>query len=164
MKRFLVLSILMLISIIGFSQVRPHGHYYGLGVEVDGIPYLAGGYHGSLWWGYNHVRIRGVVAKTEVPDFMNKEGFSDNIIKEYGVYGDYFFEKEFEGGWLTFGGEYWDGSISNIDDFIESDYSAFVLGVGFGYTYKFWENFSVNPGKQEIKIWKWVIYYLLRIQ
>jgi len=61
-----------------------------IGFELDALPYVTGGYYGSVWYGLDRVRFRGVIAKVETPEFILEEGFENNKINAYAFIVDYF--------------------------------------------------------------------------
>ena len=48
-----------------------------VGTELDLLPYITGGYYGSLVLGYAGWRVRGIVTQTSPPDFVVADGFED---------------------------------------------------------------------------------------
>jgi hypothetical protein len=65
-----------------------------VGFELDALPYITGGYYGSVWSGRNQFRLRGVISEVNVPSFATEDNFKENKIKAYALIIDFFF-KEF---------------------------------------------------------------------
>ncbi|NMH88701.1 hypothetical protein [Flavivirga algicola] len=116
-----------------------------VGFELDALPYITGGYYGSVWVGHNHFRYRAVIAKVETPDFIIKDGFTNNEIKAYAAIVDYFFKSDLEGWWIGTGLEYWDSKIQTDAKLNTSEYNNTVFTIGGGYVWKFYKNFYLNP-------------------
>lgn len=116
-----------------------------IGFELDMLPFISGGYYGSVWYGFDNFRLREVIAKTTVPEFMLDKGFKDNELMVYAVIADYFFEKNFKGFWIAAGMEYWDSEIAHETETQITIYSNTVFTAGGGYVWKFYENFYLNP-------------------
>jgi hypothetical protein len=119
--------------------------YYAVGAEINPMPFINGGYYGSLWWGMKHVRLRGIASHTTVPGFLVTEGFEQNRIRSYALLGDYFFHEAFKGFWAGGGFEYWQGSTVNSDDGTEGKYTNYVFTLDVGYLLKVWRNFYISP-------------------
>ena len=119
--------------------------YYAVGAEVNPIPYLSGGYSGSLWWGFKHFRIVGSGAYTTVPSFFVPGGFEQNKIRSFALLGNYFFDPAFKNLWIGGGPEYWMGSVINSDDQTSGKYTNYVLTLDAGYVIKIWNDFYINP-------------------
>jgi hypothetical protein len=116
-----------------------------LGFEVDVIPYVTGGYYGSVWYGYKHVRFRAVIAKVTTPDFIVEDGFTNNKIQAYAFITDYFFKPNFEKWWIAAGFEYWKGEIQTDAQLSTAKYNNTVFTVGGGYVWKISGHFYINP-------------------
>ncbi|WP_147415865.1 hypothetical protein [Ulvibacterium marinum] len=116
-----------------------------VGFELDALPYLTGGYYGSVWVGHNHFRYRVVVANLEMPDFFVEDGFTNNELQAYAVIVDYFFKPELKGWWVGTGLEYWDSKIQTDAELETADYNNTVFTLGGGYVWKFHKNFYLNP-------------------
>lgn len=145
MKKY-ILILAFLSTVASYAQGdKSSGRSVAIGVELDALPYITGGYYGSLWVGHNQMRYRAVVASVTTPDFMVKEGFTNNEIQAYAFIVDYFFNPNFEKWWIGAGMEYWDGSIQTDAEQETATYSQTVFTVGGGYVWKFHKNFYLNP-------------------
>jgi hypothetical protein len=116
-----------------------------VGFELDALPYLSGGWYGSAWVGRDRVRIRPVVASTELPSFLVEEGFSDAKVEAYALIVDWFFRDDFRGFWVGAGAEYWKNGVTNETDGGTAEWSNTVATVGGGYVWKISGNLYVNP-------------------
>ncbi len=116
-----------------------------IGFELDAVPYIFKGYYGSVWVGHNHFRYRAVITKIETPDFILKDGFTNNEINVYAAIVDYFFKPDFEGWWIGPGLEYWDAKIQTNSKLETVEYNNTIFTIGGGYIWKFYKNFYLNP-------------------
>lgn len=116
-----------------------------IGFELDALPYITGGYYGSVWIGHNHFRYRAVISKVEIPDFVIQDGFTNNENKAYAAIVEYFFRPDFEGWWIGTGIEYWENNIQTDAKLDTSEYNNTVFTIGSGYVWKFYKNFYLNP-------------------
>jgi len=115
------------------------------GIELDALPYISGGYYGSVWYGVDHFRFRGVITKTTVPQFILPEGFKNNRLNVIAFIVDYFPQQEFRGWWIGSGVEIWNATIEHENESVAPSYSNTVFTVGGGYVWKFYKNFYLNP-------------------
>ena len=118
-----------------------------VGFEIDALPYITGGYYFSAWIGIKNIqqRIRPVYSKVNMPDFMyDTDAFDRNTIVSYAIFTDYFFKPDFKSFLISTGIEYWDGEIEG--KFSETaKYNNWIFTLGVGYTWKFYNNFYLNP-------------------
>lgn len=141
-----ILILALFSTVASYAQIdKSSDSSVAIGVELDALPYITGGYYGSLWVGHNHLRYRAVVAKVNTPDFMVEDGFTNNEIQAYAVIVDYFFKPNFEKWWIGAGVEYWDGSIQSDASLETATYNQTVFTLGGGYVWKFHKNFYINP-------------------
>ena len=117
-----------------------------IGFEIDALPYLTGGYYGSVWLGLNQprIRLRPVIAQASVPAFMLEDEIEANTLLVYAFVADYFFKPDYKGFWVGTGMEFWDGEVENISSDTAA-YEQLVFTVGGGYVWKFWGNLYFNP-------------------
>jgi hypothetical protein len=144
MKNILT-AVLILLSLPVLCQERTTPNRTTVGFELDALPYITGGYYFSVWVGHNHMRYRSVVTKATTPEFLLKEGFTNNDIHAYTLIADYFFKTGFKGWWIGSGFEYWKGQIQADTKLSNAKYSNAVFTVGGGYVWKFYKNFYLNP-------------------
>jgi hypothetical protein len=115
------------------------------GVELDVLPYATGGYYGSFWVGHDRLRVRPVIARTTLPDFMVDDGFENADIDAYALIVDYFFHEGFEGFWVGGGVEHWQNSIENATSGGKATWSNTIATVGGGYVWRLKGGFYINP-------------------
>lgn len=139
----LILS--LLITKLNYGQTEKAFPKTTVGFELDFLPYLTGGYYGSVWVGHDHFRYRAVIAKVKKPDFLVADGFTNNKITAYAAIIDYFFKSGFDGWWIGGGGEYWQGEIQADTKQETGKYDNAILTLGGGYVWKFYRNFYLNP-------------------
>lgn len=142
-KWVVVLGIAFSNIVYGQSDTIPNKIIIGL--EADILPYMTGGYYGSVWLGYKHMRYRAILTKVTTPSFFVKSGFGNNKIQAYTLIADYFFKPNFEKWWLGAGFEYWDQTIQTDSKLSTADFNTTVFTVGGGYVWKFYKNFYLNP-------------------
>jgi hypothetical protein len=115
------------------------------GVELDVLPYASGGYYVSGWIGHDRVRVRPVVTKTTLPDFVVQDGFKNADLDVYAVIVDYFPRGGFRGFWVGAGVEFWKNAIENEGNGSTAEWDNTVATIGAGYVWKFAGNFYLNP-------------------
>ncbi len=115
------------------------------GVELDVLPYATGGYYGSFWVGRDRLRVRPVIARTTLPDFMVDDGFENADIDAYALVVDYFFHEGFKGFWVGGGVEHWQNSIENATSGGKATWSNTIATVGGGYIWRLKSGFYINP-------------------
>jgi hypothetical protein len=140
---FIILSIFSLALGQNGDSIPTSSTTFGL--ELDALPYISSGYYGSVWYGADHFRIRGVVTKTTVPEFILPEGFKNNRLKVFAFIVDYFPQLEFRGWWIGSGLEIWNATIEHKNENSAPSYTNTVFTVGGGYVWKFYRNFYLNP-------------------
>lgn len=116
-----------------------------LGFEIDALPFILGGYYGSMWIGSNHVRCRAVITQVTTPQFLLDDGFTNNKIRVYAGIVDYFFKPGFEKWWVGSGLEYWRGSIQTNAKLSTEKYDQAIFTLGGGYAWRFHKRFYLNP-------------------
>ena len=141
--RFSIL--LLLVAAAGYAQVNKPQPKITVGFEADALPYLTGGYYGSVWAGHNHLRYRAIVTQITTPSFMLEDGFTNNKIQSYTAIADYFFSEGFEKWWVGSGFEYWKGLIQSDRKLSTARYNNVIFTAGGGYVWKFYRNFYLNP-------------------
>ncbi len=137
-----------MISSILFAQSNVKSSHVKIGLEIDALPYITGGYYFSAWSGFDNFRVRGVFTHFNSPSFIIPDGFEDQKTDAYTLLVDYFpasKNSEFEKWWLGTGLEYWKNSVLNSADKNTGDYDNLILTIGGGYIWKLWGNFYINP-------------------
>lgn len=115
------------------------------GVELDVLPYLTGGYFGAVWVGKGHVRARALYAKVNMPDFIVKDGFTNNTIRSFAIVGDYFLKEEQEGFWFGGGMVLWDGKIQSDLQLETASYQNYLLNGSLGFVWNLGNKFYLSP-------------------
>lgn len=118
---------------------------FSAGAEADVLPYITGGYYGSLWVSHSHFRYRGIVTRVTTPDFFLEKGFTDNRMMVYALVADYFFKPAVDRWWVGAGVEYWDARIQTDLKRSTAFYEQYIFTAGGGYVWKFAGNFYLNP-------------------
>ncbi len=144
MKKYLV-AFLVFSSVMANAQRSESTSSISIGVEADILPYITGGYYGSLWASKNHFRYRAVVTNVTTPDFMIKDGFTGNSMMVYAGLVDYFFENSPEKWWVGSGLEYWDAEIKTSQKLSTATFSQVMFTLGGGYIWKLYKNLYINP-------------------
>ncbi|MCB0533481.1 MAG: hypothetical protein H6574_15645 [Lewinellaceae bacterium] len=135
----------MLFSLSVFGQTEQAPHPSSIGLEADVLPYITGGYYGSVWYARDHLRYRAVYTKLTTPEFMLSEGFANNKMRVYTLLVDYFFKPSVDKWWVGAGFEYWDAQIQTDQKLTTANYNTVVFTVGGGHVWKFYRNFYLNP-------------------
>ena len=115
------------------------------GLEQDVLPYVTGGYFAGAWVGKDHIRIRVITAKVHKPDFITKDGFTNNKIKAYALLGDYFLKSNWEGWWACTGLVYWKNSIQSDARALTANYDNWLINGSIGYSFKLGRHFYLSP-------------------
>lgn len=144
MKSFILILVFTFIPITISAQEK-NDRKVTVGYEIDALPFITGGYYGSMWLGSNHIRGRAVIAEAKIPSFLLDEGFIDNRIKAYALLADYFFNPGFESWWAGAGFEYWKGRIGTDAGINTEKYEQLMFTAGGGYVWKFHKTFYLNP-------------------
>lgn len=126
------------------AATTPEPQSHTIGVEIETVPYFFGGYHGSLFYGYEHWRVRGVIVNATL-DIGLSNGFEKNKLLVGAVIFDYFFKQEWRGWFLSSGFEYASGNISNKNVPGSADYKLWLFTAGAGYAWKLLGNLYIAP-------------------
>ncbi|MFZ5434230.1 MAG: hypothetical protein ACOZB3_10695 [Calditrichota bacterium] len=141
MNRTFIITILIsvLVTSVSYAEAKT------VGLELDVLPYLTGGYYGSVWYGVDHIRFRGVVAKVNTPDFAVQDGYKNSEIKAVAFIVDYFPQENFRGPWGGMGLEFWISRIEPESERSITEFTDLVFTLGGGYVWKFYRDFYLNP-------------------
>ncbi|MEM9328313.1 MAG: hypothetical protein AAGA85_21780 [Bacteroidota bacterium] len=143
MKSFFL--ILVLVACHLTNAQTPEPRHETIGFELDALPYIVGGFYGSIWYGRNQMRYRAVITKITTPEFVLDDGFTNNDMYVYALITEYFFKPGFDGWWVGTGLEYWDAEIQTDAELETAEYENYIFTVGSGYAWKFYKNFYLNP-------------------
>jgi hypothetical protein len=116
-----------------------------VGVEADLLPFLTGGFYGSLWSAHGSVRLRGVVSRVYVPEFAVPDGFRDQRVDAIAVIADYVPAREVQGIWVGAGLEYWNTEIGVEGSSEETTFGSLVATAGVGYIFPLGGGVYLNP-------------------
>jgi len=116
-----------------------------IGVEVDVLPYVTGGWYASAWLGYNQLRARLVASKVNPPDFTLKENFTNGETQAYAALLDYFWRPSFRGPWAGGGIEYWDNRVGHPAEVATGMYQTWMATVGGGWVLGIGRHLYLNP-------------------
>jgi hypothetical protein len=144
--RFLALtSLLVAGTSAGAEDQRTHWRDPGPGVELDVLPYATGGWYGSLWYGFGHVRIRGVVSQVNPRDFAVNGDFTDAKTRAYALIVDYLPRRDRTGLWLGAGVELWENSIAHPEEVARGEYETVMATLGAGWIWHLGDHLYLNP-------------------
>ena len=118
---------------------------WNFGIEQDLLPYVTGGYFAAAWIGKDHVRVRALTAKVYKPDFVVKDGYTNNNTTAYAVTIDYFLKKQWKGWWIAAGGVYWKNSIQTIQQQETARFESWLLNGSMGYNFTLYKHLYVSP-------------------
>src|SRR5579859_16531 len=143
----LMICLFVFSTLSGLCQQKGRTETRGatLGFELDVLPYITGGYYGSVWAGHQHMRYRAIITSITTPEFLLSDGFTNNKIQAYAAIVDYFFKQGFEKWWIGGGLEYWNEQIQTNARISTGKYTATIVTLGTGYVWKFHKNFYLNP-------------------
>lgn len=139
-----IITLLPLVFLLTLQRAHCQ-HSFSAGVELDVLPYITGGYFAAGWAGVDHVRMRALVAKVNMPEFIVPKGFTNNTIHSYALLGDYFLKKDFTGFWLAAGVVLWQGRIQTDEQIETTSYNSFLLNGSLGYVYSFNKWLYIGP-------------------
>ena len=138
-----IIAGLLLVCAVAAPAQETTQRAWTIGTELDVFPYATGGWYASLFGGYETIRLRGVVARSNLPAFVRPDGIDEQQVMAYAGIIDFLFKRGFDGWWLGFGYEYWDTQYRSSDGVAQV--GSNVLTVGGGYIWRFWEGFYLNP-------------------
>lgn len=118
---------------------------WNIGVELDALPYLTGGYFGALWLGKNQWRGRALIADVNLPDFVSQEGFKNHHIQAYALLADYFFQKPWKGWWIGAGPVYWSSTIQSNNSNATQSFENILFNGSLGYHIPIHKNIYLSP-------------------
>lgn len=144
MRKSSVLVLLVLLAATSRAQQTPRKNI-NAGIEQDVLPYITGGYFAGAWIGKDHIRIRAVTAKVHKPDFIIKDGFTNNRVKAYALLGDYFLKENWQGWWAGTGLVYWKNSIQTNVRIGTAFYDTWLVNGSIGYNFKLAKHVYFGP-------------------
>jgi len=144
MKKLLLLLLFIICSLCLQAQNWKDPVVHG-GFELDALPYLTGGYFIGGWVGKNHLRLRGLTASVNKPDWTTPKGFSNHHVTAYAVLADYFLKPGWEGWWIGAGPVYWNSTIQTNAKIQTARFANVLLNGSMGYNWKFLQHFYLSP-------------------
>jgi hypothetical protein len=123
-----------------------------VGIAIDLLPPILSattgnfGYSAQLWYGYNKLRVRGVVAGFQMPDkMMGNDDFKNKKTTATALILDCFRNSNFKGWWLGAGFEMWNNTITSKTDNKNYHFNDYVATAGTGYILMVYKNFYIEP-------------------
>lgn len=144
MIRALLSFCLFCLTNVSFAQ-NGNSKTLHIGIEQDVLPYLTGGYFAGVWAGKNHLRVRAITAKVNKPDFIIKNGFTNNNVKAYAMIVDYFLKQDWKGWWVGSGFVYWKSTIQTDKKLSTAEYHNYLLNGSIGYSFTLSKHLYVSP-------------------
>ncbi len=117
------------------------------GAELDVLPYVLGGYYGSVWVKYKNIRIRPIITKVNQPSFVYDKNFENLKTDVYALLFDYVFTEEegLKDLWLGAGIEQWNNEITEKNSKLTKEFNNIYFTVGGGYLIYLTDNLYLNP-------------------
>jgi hypothetical protein len=143
--RFLALISPFVSTTAGAEELGARLREPGPGVELDVLPYATGGWYGSLWYGFGHLRLRGVVSEVNPPDFTIEGDFTNAQTRAYALIVDYFPRRDRTALWLGAGIERWENSIEHPEEVARGQYDTVMATLGVGWIWRLGDHVYVNP-------------------
>lgn len=136
-----LLLILFVIPSMAFSQSKN----LRAGLELDLLPYATGGYFAGGWLGTDQLRVRGIIASVNIPEFLIPDDFTNNKIKAYAAVIDYSLTKNWTGWFAGTGLVKWNGTIQSRSKIQTASYKTYLLNGTLGYNLKLNKYFYISP-------------------
>lgn len=143
MSRRFLLCFLLLITGNAVNAQTPSK--LQVGIEQDVLPYVTGGYFAGAWVGKSHLRLRALTARVHKPDFVVKDGFTDNKVTAYAILGDYFVKENWTGWWVGSGLVYWKSSIREKSSSQSAVFHNYLLNGSMGYNWPLSRHLYMGP-------------------
>jgi hypothetical protein len=127
---------------------RPFAMSGTVGFELDALPFLTGGYYGSVWFGAAPWRLRAVVSGVNVPALATQPQYEHLRLDVVALIADWFFGTRagsLAGPWVGGGLERWDNRIEPKGAPGSATFSNDVVTVGGGYVLTLRGNWYLNP-------------------
>jgi hypothetical protein len=107
-----------------------------IGISINFIPVLIGGFGGRAWGGKESLRIVGEFYSLNIPSsFWPKEWLNPRIEEAYRLTGNYYPYGDVEGVYFSSGLEYTTTSVGYQGTNNRTRYGSFYTELGIGYTY-----------------------------
>ena len=115
------------------------------GFELDLLPYATGGYFVGGWLGTDHLRLRGIIASVNIPNFLIPNDFTNNKIQASAAVVDYSLKKNWQGWYAGTGLVKWNGSIQSRSKIQTASYKTYLLNGTLGYNLKLNKSIYISP-------------------
>ena len=115
--------------------------------ELDGLPYITGGYYGSVGLAKQHIRLRVVHAMMNIPSFSTPKGFDNYENRTWTLLADYCPSENgyTKGVWIGSGMEYWQNKLRNKEDHTTKEFNLAIYTLGGGYIIPISGHLFINP-------------------
>jgi len=144
MKNLILLVLLVAQVLPGSAQKAEHSAW-SLGIELDALPYLTGGYFVAGWVGKDQLRLRALTANVNKPDWSTAEGFTKHHVQAYALVADYFLKSDWRGWWIGAGPVYWKSSIQSDLQLETARFENLLLNGSLGYNWKLMNHLYLSP-------------------
>lgn len=116
-----------------------------LGLEIDALPYLTGGYFAAAWVGQGHWRARVLHASVHKPDWTTTKGFTQHHINAYAALIDFFPKEGWRSWWIGAGPVYWRSNIQSDARIQKIYFENVLLNGSIGYNFKLGKKVYLSP-------------------
>jgi hypothetical protein len=144
MKKSLLFLLLFACCLPGQAQQSDASNTQ-IGIELDALPYITGGYFAAAWVGKDHWRLRALTAGVNKPDWVTEKGFTNHHVTAYALVVDYFLKPEYQGWWIAGGPVYWKSTIQTDAKLQTTHFDNLLLNGSLGYNWKFFHRFYLSP-------------------
>ena len=118
---------------------------FSVGLQMDALPFILGGYDMAAWVGKDKFRILGYLQSLNTPEVLLRDGFVNGEVEiSYGFAVDYFLEKKFKGLWFSNGLGYWRGTIGHESEFVTGEIENVFYSFGLGYSFLLGKGFYLS--------------------
>lgn len=144
---YLLSPILVLVCFLVFQQAGAcqSKNTWNVGMELDVLPYVTGGYFGAVWAGKGKWRVRSLLAQVNKPDFTTKRGFHNHTIRAYALVADRFLTTGWSGWWVGGGPVYWQSTIEGDTPGTKETFHNYLLNGSLGYHFMVYKNVYLSP-------------------
>lgn len=141
----LAVILLFLLSAFIVTAQDTSGRKINVGVEQDLLPYVTGGYFAGIWAGKDHVRVRALMARVYKPDFILKDGLTNNNVTAFAITTDYFLKQDWKGWWIAAGVVYWKSTIQATGKTSRAGFENLLLNGSIGYNITLYKHLYMSP-------------------
>ena len=146
MKQLIILILLANSFIPKHLNAQSENKRFHLGIELDALPFVTGGYFGAMTIGTQKLRGRLLYTKVNMPSFITPSQFNYHRVHSTAVLVDYFFKDMSQNGfWLGLGIVRWNSSIREKSSDITKEFDTYLINGSLGYLYPIWKRFYISP-------------------